>query len=195
MNILPRGLTLLEVVVSTTLFTVIMGVVVSSVLFFYRANTSSLEQSYQIDAARRGVEFMVRDLREVTTADDGSYPLSTIASTSITFYSDTDLDLGVERITYTLATSTLTRTVLDSAGVPPSYAGVGTTTVVSEYVRNLEEAEPIFRYYDEAGAEVTNYASVSAVRFVSVSLIVNVLPVRAPAEFTLRSSATLRNLR
>ncbi|MEK7613284.1 MAG: prepilin-type N-terminal cleavage/methylation domain-containing protein [Patescibacteria group bacterium] len=192
---LSRGLTLLETVVSTAIFSVVMVVVVSSVLFFYRANTSSLEQSYQINEARRGVEFLVRDVREATTADDGSYPLSSIASTSITFFSDTDLDLGVERITYTLATTTFTRTVLDSSGVPVSYAGVGTTTIVSEYVRNLEEEVPIFRYYDEEGIEITDYAAVSSVRFVGISLVVNVLPIRAPAEFTLRSSATLRNLR
>lgn len=195
MSRFQNGITLLETVVSVSLATLIMMVVVNSILFFYRANTSSIEQSYQIQNARRGVEFLVRDIREATTADNGSYPVSSIASTSVTFFSDTDLDLGVERITYQLSTTTFTRTVLDPSGSPASYTGMGTTTVVSEYVRNLEEEVPIFRYYDEAGSEITDYARVSDVRFVSVSLVVNVLPVRAPAEFTLRSSATLRNLR
>lgn len=190
-----RGITLIETVVSVSIFTVIMVVVVTSVLFFYRANSSSLEQSYQIDSARRGVEFLTRDIREATHGDDGSYPVSTIGPTSFTFYSDTDLDREVEQISYTLSGTTLSRTVKEPSGTPLSYAGVGTTTSVSLYVRNGEEGQPIFRYYDGAGSEVTNYQQVGDVRFVNVNLIVNILPVRAPEEFTLRSSATLRNLR
>lgn len=190
-----RGITLIEVVVSVSIFTVIMVVVVTSVLFFYRANSSSLEQSYQIDSARRGVEFLVRDVREATHGDDGAYPVATISGTSLTFYSDTDLDQDVEQITYALSGTTMTRTVKEPSGSPLGYSGVGTTTVVSLYVRNGEEGQPIFRYYDGAGAEVANYQAVGDVRFVSINLIVNILPVRAPEEFTLRSSATLRNLR
>jgi len=190
-----RGLTLIETVVSVSLFTIIMSVIVSSILFFYRANTSSLEQAYQIDNARRGVEFLVRDLREATHGDDGSYPIANIASTSISFYSDIDRDQDVERITYALSGTTLVRTTLGPSGSPPSYTGAGTTTSVSVYVRNLEENQPIFRYYDTDGIEVASYSDFGRVRFVSVSLVVNVLPIRAPAEFTLKSSATLRNLR
>lgn len=190
-----RGITLIEVVVSVSIFTVIMVVVVTSVLFFYRANSSSLEQSYQIDSARRGVEFLVRDVREATHGDDGAYPVAAIGGTSLTFYSDTDLDQDVEQITYALSGTTMTRTVKEPSGNPLGYTGVGTTTIVSLYVRNGEEGQPIFRYYDSAGAEVTAYQAVGDVRFVSINLIVNILPVRAPEEFTLRSSATLRNLR
>lgn len=190
-----RGITLIETVVSVSIFTMIMVVVVTSVLFFYRANSSSLEQSYQIDSARRGVEFLTRDIREATHGDDGSYPVSAIGPTSLTFYSDTDLDQDVEQITYTLSGTTLSRTVKEPSGTPSSYPGLGTTTPVSLYVRNGEESQSIFRYYDGAGSEITNYQEVGEVRFVSINLIVNILPVRAPEEFTLRSSATLRNLR
>lgn len=194
MNTRP-ALTMIEAVVTIGITSVIMVVIVNSVLFFYRANASSLEQSFQIESARKGVELMVRDLREVTTADDGSYPLASIASTSITFYSDTDLDASVEKITYTLSTTTLTRQVVDTTGNPSVYSGVGTTSVVSTYVRNLEESRPIFHYFMADGTEVASYADVNDVRFVEVNLVVNVLPIRAPQEFTLRSSATLRNLR
>ena len=190
-----RALTLLETVVSIGIISIIMTVIVSSVLFFYRANTSSLEQSFQIDNARKGVEFLVRDVREASHGDDGSYPLFAIGSTTLVFFSDTDSDASVEKITYALSGTRLSRTVVDSSGTPPSYGGAGTGASVSEYVRNLEEGQAIFRYYDTAGVEVTNYANIGDVRFVSVNLVVNVQPIRAPEEFTLRSSATLRNLR
>jgi type II secretory pathway pseudopilin PulG len=190
------GLTLIETVVSVGIIVIIMGVVVSSVLFFYRANSVTLEQSYEVDQARKGVSHLVRDLREATLADTGAYPLASLASTSLTFYSDVDGDTNVEQITYALiGTTTLTRTVLNSTGNPLAYTGVGSSTNVSQYVRNLEEGQPIFRYYDEDGAEISNYTDILRPRFVSITLIVNISPVRAPNEFTLRSSATLRNLR
>lgn len=190
-----RGLTLIEAVVAVGIFSISMSAIISSVIFFYRANTSSLEQSYQIDSARRGIEFLVRDLREATYGDDGTYPLSAIASTSITFYSDTDKDAVIERIRYSLQGTQLYRNVLDSSGTPPSYAGAGATSTVSIHVRNDEEAVPIFRYYDSGGIEITDYVQVDEVRSIIIDLIVNVQPVRKPEEFTLHSSATLRNLR
>ena len=192
---LHRGLTILETIVAVGIVSVIMIAIAGSIFFFYRANRSALEQSFQIDSARKGVEFLVQDLREATHGDDGSYPVGSIASTSITFFSDIDQDLTVEKITYTLATTTLSRTVVNASGVPLSYMGAGDTSVVSENARNLEEGQPIFRYYDTEGAEILTYGDIQKVRFISITLIVNIEPIRAPEEFTLRSSATIRNLR
>ncbi len=194
-RILPRGLTFLEMLITVGIVSLIMVAIVNSVLFFYRANNTSLEQSYQIDSARRGIESLVRDLREARHGDDGAYPVASIATSSITFYTDVGNDQNVERVTYTLVGTTLYRSMLVSSGSPPTYQGTPATSTVSVYVRNIEEGVPVFRYYDEEGGEITNVLEVGAVRFVSVSVVVNVLPTRAPEEFTLRTSATLRNLR
>ena len=167
-----------------------------SVLFFYRANTSSIEQAYQIESARRGIDLLVRDLREATYADDGSYLLAAIATSSLTFYADTDRDSSIEKIRYTLSGQQLWRNVTDSAGSPPTYTGASATSSVSDYVRNFGQNRPLFRYYDGTGAEIVNFATgIADVRSVSVDLVVNVVPVRAPGDFTLQSSATIRNLR
>ena len=191
-----RALTLLETIVTVSLFTVIMTSIIGSILLFYESNTSSIEQGFQVESARKGVEVMVREMREMTYGDDGTYPILSMASTSITFFSDTDRDDAIEQITYTLnSTTTLLRTVIEPSGTPIEYTGGGSTTPLSTYVRNLEESSSIFRYYDENGLEILDYNQVDEVKFVTVSLIVNILPVRAPQEFTLRSSATLRNLR
>lgn len=190
-----RGLTFVEMLVTVSIFAIVMIAIVESVRFFYRANTTAIEQSYQIDSARRGVEFLVRDVREARQGENGAHPIQTIGSTSIAFFSDTDADALVERIAYTLTGTTLFRHVVEPAGDPPDYSGLGATTTVSLYVRNEEEGAPLFRYFDAEGAEIVNYTSIGDVQSVSVSLIVNILPIRAPEEFTLRSSATLRNVR
>lgn len=190
-----RGMTLLEMLVAIALTSVIMIVLVNSVLFFYRANSTSLEQSYQIDSARRGIELLALDLRETMHGDDGSYPVAAIGTSSITFYTDVGNDQNIERVTYLLSGTTLLRGVLASSGSPRVYTGAAATSTVSEYVRNIEEDQPLFRYYDEEGVEITAMNQSGDVRFISISVIVNILPERAPEEFTLRTAATLRNLR
>lgn len=192
---MTRGLTLIETLVAIGIFSIIMISITNSIIFFYRANTSSLEQAYQIDSARRGLRFLVKDLREATYGDNGGYPIAHMASTSLTFYADTDKDTIIERIHYSLDGTNLYRNVLDSSGTPPTYSGGGATSTVSSYVRNAEEGVPLFRYYDAEGNEITNFIEVDEVRLVTVSIVVNILPIRAPEEFTLRSSATPRNLR
>lgn len=191
----PRGFTFVEILVTIAVFTIIMIAIVNSVLLFYRANSVALEQSFQVESARKGIELMVRDLREAVYGDDGAFPLSAIASTSITFYSDTDRDDATEKIRYELSENTLFRSVTDPSGSPPAYTGASATSTASNYVRNAEEAVPIFRYYNASGAEIADYGEIVDVVSITVSLVVNVRPVRAPQEFTLRSSATLRNLR
>jgi hypothetical protein len=173
-----------------------MVAVVESVLFFYRANTSSIEQAYQIESARHGIDTLVRDLREATYADDGSYPLASFATTSVTFYADTDHDSSIEKVKYVLSGVQFLRVVTQATGTPPTYTGGTSTSTMSDYVRNTEQNIPIFHYYDGSGAEVTDFANgIADVRSVSINLIVNVVPVRAPGDFTLQSSATIRNLR
>jgi len=188
-------MTLIEALIAISIFTILMITIISSIIFFYRANTSSLEQSYQIEDARKGVELLVRDIREATYGDNGAYLIASMSANSLTFYADTDKDDVIERIRYMLDGTTLYRNVLDSSGIPPSYTGSGATSTVSAYVRNIEEGTAVFTYYDSDGNVITDYLQVDEVRLVTVNLVVNILPIRAPEEFTLRSSATLRNVR
>jgi hypothetical protein len=192
----PRGLTFVEMLITVACFAIVMVAVTESILFFYRANTSSIEQAYQIESARRGINVLMGDLREATHADDGSYPLSSIASSSIVFYVDTDHDASVERIRYVLEGEKLFRVVTDAVGTPATYTGPSATSTMSDYVRNVEQGRQLFRYYGKNGGEITDFAGgIANVRSVTISLVVNVVPIRAPGDFTLQSSATFRNLR
>ena len=61
-------------------------------------------------------------------------------------------------------------------------------------MQNELEATTLFRYYDEDGVEVLDNIGIADVRYIVVDLVINVDPVRNPGEFTLRSSAALRNI-
>lgn len=192
-----RGFTFAEMIVVLALFSTLMLVIMASVASFYRYNAYTVAQSYQVEHARRGVEFLVRDLREMTFADNGAFPVVGMASTSITFYSDIDRDESVELVGYELDGTTLYKHIYDATGTPPAYSTStpDETIVISEYVQNALQAQPIFTYYDATGTVMTLPASLIEVRHIDVSLIINIDPIRDPGEFMLRSSATLRNLK
>jgi Tfp pilus assembly protein PilW len=195
MNKTARGMTFVEVLITVGIFGIIMIAIVDSVLSFYRANTSSIEQEYQVEHARKGAELIIRDIREATYADTGAYPLVMVTPSTIMFYSDTDSDGSIERIRYQLVGTTLYRNVTDSSGSPPAYTGGGATTTVSQFIRNNDEGVALFRYYDAANAEVTDPNSIATIVSVTASMIVDITQQHTPGKFTLKSSATLRNLR
>lgn len=173
------------------------GIALSGAIqYFYKSNAYLLEQTTALDSARRGVREAVSAIREASYGDDGSYPIENAATSSLTFYSDYDKDASVEKEKYVLQGSTLYRVVTNSGGSPPTYAGqpLGTTTIAT-YVRN-GTSTPLFKYFNQNGAQLTG-ANIdeSAIASVTITLMVDLNPQRAPNVFTLTEAATLRNLR
>lgn len=191
-----EGFTLIETIVTITLSTLVMGVVVSSIQYFYFSNRYTVEQSGAVRNAQKGVLTLVGDIREAHYSDEGAFPLVSVGSTTITFYSDTDDDDVIERMRYYLDGDTLMRGVQKSSGDPPIYSGnPETLSTVANYVRNEEQDTDIFEYYNAQGDLVTDYTNdITDIVFVRISLIVNVNPTLLPNELTLRSSASIRNL-
>ncbi len=192
-----KGFTLIEMIVVIALYTVIMFVVMNSIASFYQFNGYAIAQSYQITDARQGVDLMVRDLREMTYADDGTFPLVIMEDNRVGFYSDIDRDDSVEYVEYQLASTTLTKRIFNATGTPPIYSTTTPDTIVtlSEYVQNGLQADSVFVYFDESGNEATATSTITDIRYIRVSVIVNIDPIRDPGEFLLRSSASLRNLK
>lgn len=190
------GYTLVEMLVVIAISALVLAVITDSILSFYRSNTNTLEQAVQVDEGRRGADRMVRDLREVAYADDGTYPLYEIGTTSIIFYSDVDRDYSVERIRYWLSGTVLRKGVLNATGTPPAYNPADeAVSVISEYVRNASQGLPVFRYYNASSTEIAAGTATTSIAYVQVQLVVNVDPNRLPGEFTIRSNAAFRNLK
>ncbi|HEY4502500.1 MAG TPA: prepilin-type N-terminal cleavage/methylation domain-containing protein [Candidatus Paceibacterota bacterium] len=191
-----KGFTLIEMILVVGISSLVLGTIVSSVLYFYRTNAHAVEQVYAIEGARKGIEYLVRDLREATYADDGSYPFIAISDSEVFFYSDVDRDDSVERIRYRLVSGVLEKGVTKAHGNPATYSDVDELfSVISTSVRNEENNVPIFSYFDAGGTAIADFNNVTDVVFISVNLIININPARLPEDFTLRSSATIRNLK
>ncbi len=188
------GMTLIEMLVSIMVFVLAMTSIIATVRSFYRTNTYAVDQTSAVSSAQRGVESMVKAFREAAYSSNGAYPILTIGANDITFYADVDTDPFVERVRYFIQGTSLLRELTDPAGDPLVYGASQVSSVVSETVRNIEQGVTMFRYYDESGSEITNYAEIAEVRFIEMNVVVNVDPLRLPNQLILRSTAALRNL-
>ncbi len=187
-------MSIIEGVVWVAVFTLAMLALTSSVLYFYRTSNYTIQQGSAVSSAQRGIETMVRAIREVSYASNGAYPIVSIAANDIRFYADIDTDAGVEQVHYYLSDTSLLKGVIEPTGDPAVYTGAETVSTISNDVRNIVQSTSLFTYYDKNGAAVTNYAQIGAPRYISATLLVDVDPNRSPIPITLRSSAALRNL-
>lgn len=191
-----KGFTLVEMLTVIGVSSMITLAIFQSIVSFYQYNGYTIAQAYQVEYARRGTEQLVRDLREMTYADNGAFPLVQRGDYSIGFYSDIDRDASVEYIEYQLATTTLQKRVYNALGTPASYSTTtpSETHILSEYVQNEIQGNPIFVYYDSNGQVATSSTNMSDIAYVQISVIVNIDILRDPDQYMLRTSASLRNL-
>jgi type II secretory pathway pseudopilin PulG len=191
------GMTLVEAVVAIGIYSVLMLAVTSSITALYKFNAYALEQSNEVDNARRGVTQWNRDVKEMTTAEDGTWPVAIIAENKFGYYSDTDRDDSIEYVVYELASTTLYKHTHNPVGSPVAYDLVtpDTTEVLSEYVQNIPQATSTFHYYDNSGTQLASTSPIIDVRYIQIQVIVNIDPDRNPGEFMLRSSLAPRNLK
>jgi prepilin-type N-terminal cleavage/methylation domain-containing protein len=102
---IKKGFTLVESLVAVAIFALAMGAVVAFVLISYRTYGYTWQQSVAVNEARRGIEIMVKEIREAKTGDNGSYPIEVAQDKEFIFYSDIDGDGLTERVRYFLGTT------------------------------------------------------------------------------------------
>ncbi|OGG56689.1 hypothetical protein A3D71_03570 [Candidatus Kaiserbacteria bacterium RIFCSPHIGHO2_02_FULL_55_20] len=185
---------LLEAVVWVAVFTSAMLALTSSVLYFYRTSNYSVQQGAATASAQRGIDLMIRTIREASYASNGAYPVVSLGNNELKFYAEIDGDSGIELVHYYLSGTSLVRGTVEPSGDPFVYTGAEATSTVSDNVRNVILGTSLFSYYDKNGTLVSDYAKIGDVRYISATLLVDVDPVRSPTPLSLRSSAAMRNL-
>lgn len=183
-----RGFTLVETLVVVGLTSLIMGVLGSLLVFFYKSNAYVFQHASATLEARRGITETVRYVREASYPVDGSDPIQTAEASTLTLSADTDNDGELDEVTYTYQNGTLSRTI--------TLAGeaAATNATLSTSVRN-DASTPVFRYYDSIGAELAQPVDESLVSAIKMTLVIQIDTNRGPAAFTLTGDATLRNTR
>ncbi|MBU6214308.1 prepilin-type N-terminal cleavage/methylation domain-containing protein [Patescibacteria group bacterium] len=190
----PNGFTLVEALVVVSLTAIMSMAIASLIVMFYRTSGFTLENTKAINIARQGVEQAVRDIREATYGNDGSYLITSAGTSTIVMYSQADADAQVERVTYTLSNGTLYRSTAEPSGNPLSYTNpTYSTTTVSQSVTN-GTSTPLFQYYDTTSTEIFPPLNVTSISSVKITLIIDINTNATPLPFTLTGWAHLRNL-
>lgn len=188
-----KGFTLIETIITIVIFALLIGVVSGFVVLAYRTQSYSFQQSMAIGEARKGIETMVKEIREARGGDDGSYIIEKAKDYEFIFYSDIDKDEATERVRYFVEGTDFKKGVINPTGWPISYPSENEEIfVLSSYVRNLP---PIFRYFDGHSLELSVPARLKDTKLMRVHLVINVNPNRPPQDFVLESDVQIRNLK
>jgi len=193
-NGVKKGFTLIETILTIVIFALTMGAITSFVVLGYRTQSYTWQQSLAIGEARKGIEIMVKEIREARGGDDGSYIIEKADNFEFIFYSDIDKDAAAERVRYFIDGSNFEKGVIDPQGFPVQYPSANEQiSILSQYVRNQP---PIFHYYDGNGEELTELpARLKDTKLMKVYLVINVNPNRPPQDFVLESAVQIRNLK
>jgi len=189
-----KGFTLIETIMTIVIFAFVAGVISASVVMIYKTQGYSFQQSMAINEARKGIETMVKEIREARPGDDGSYIIENAENYQFIFYSDIDKDTVTERVRYFIDGSDFKKGVTEPTGWPIIYSPQNEEIfVLSQYVRNQP---PIFHYYDGNNNEIIELpARLKETKLMKVYLVINVNVNRPPQDLILESSVQIRNLK
>lgn len=188
-----KAFTLIETLIVIVIFVLVLGAMTALIIMGYQTHSFAFQQSQAIEEARRGIETMVKEVREARPGDDGSYIIERAEDFEFIFYSDIDKDGAIERVRYFVQGDEFKKGVIDPRGWPIKYKEEDEKFfLLSKYVRNQP---PIFRYFDGDLNELPPPARLKDSKLMQFYLEINVDPSRLPEDFSLQSAVQLRNLK
>jgi prepilin-type N-terminal cleavage/methylation domain-containing protein len=194
-----HGMTLVEIVVAMSIMVVVMIAVVAfeyNVLDYNRYSQVTLSN---VQDATNILKYMSRELRTMSPSANGSYPILSAATSSITFYSDIEGNGTKEQIRYYLSSTTLYRGVTEPSGSPQTYnLSNESTSIIVTGVRNATSSA-LFEYfnssYSGSGLPLTYPMAISSIRLVKINITIDSDPRRSPVPITYSTQVSLRNLK
>jgi len=194
-----RGVTLMEILVALGIFTLIVVSVVAVFLFSWKANRIVWEQLSTQNEGRKIVQDFINELRSATYSSIGAYPLETVSTTELVFYSNIDTDTYRERVRYFLNGTVLKKGVTKPSGAPLIY-DTG-NEIITELVHDVyNTTTPIFYYYNQnygytSSTPIEQPVGITEVRVIGFVLELEEDPTASPAPFRVETKAEIRNLK
>ena len=197
--IMKKGFTLVETLIALFIFslaTIVVGNFARDIFFYNSIAQSELEVEY---SGRKILNPIISEIRSATLSSVGGYPVESVATSSLVFFSNLDSDDKKERVRYFLQGTNLKKGVIKPTGIVNlvyNSANEVVTTVVSD-VRN--GTTPIFSFYDTnytgSSTPLTYPINIPTVRFVKISLVLDRDPNRLPNPVTVTTQVSIRNLK
>lgn len=153
------------------------------------------------EETRRVIKQFSTELRSASQGSDGSYPIASAASTSISFFADTDNNGIREKITYFASSTTLKKSVVVPTGSPLTYSTTSLGTVTTVISVLAATSTPIFTYYSKSydgtasSTALSSPIDIPSVRLVKIQVSLDRSAARAPAPVTMTTAVMIRNLK
>lgn len=192
-----RGFTIPEVLISS-LFVALIGIAFwstfrSTFMLSRRLQASlTIQQELQVLMRRFSAE-----VRSAAPSETGSFAIASASTTQLTFYTDSDNDGIVERIRYYIQGNQLRKGTLRPTGSPLAYTGSESTRTLVKNI--ISTTTPVFSYYSSTYAGTSTAlvqpVTVSAVRLIKMTLVVDDDTTQAPPPVESTTQVTVRTLK
>jgi len=187
------------------IFAVVIASIIGFVITTFAKDILSLNSSAQSSMTamlegRKILSVMVTELRSTIPSALGSYPIESVATSTVVFFADVNSDDVADRVRYFLDPVTLSvkRGVILASGSPPAYTEQESFSTLITDISN-GASTPLFDYYDgnytESSLPLSMPVNILDVRLVKITIKIERDPNRAPELTTLTSQAALRNLK
>jgi prepilin-type N-terminal cleavage/methylation domain-containing protein len=193
-----KGFTLIEIIVTIGIFSVIMGAVslFSRDIFYYNNIFSGGLTSY--DEAKKILQPVASEIRSASSSSLGGYSIEMADDNNFIFFTDIDGDGLKERVRYFLDNNTFKKGIIIPSGSPLQYLSINET--ITDVVNDIiNDTIPIFTYYDTSyngsSDPLSTPISISNIRLVKITLIIDADPNRPPAPMTVTTEVNIRNLK
>ena len=195
-----QGFTLIELIISISIFAILIFVVIGLFLNVFSQPEQDLMAIDIIDKARIVTSDFSNEIRNAATGNDGSYALNQASDSEIIFYSNyRSSGTAVNRIRYYSSNNNLYKGVIAPSGSPLFYNPA--SEIVTTLLTDLEnESEPVFYYYngdyDGSGDPLSQPINLNEVKFVKISLILPRYTIEnSDSTFLINSASAIRNLK
>jgi hypothetical protein len=201
-----RGQSLFELVAVVTILGIVLTMVYQGINSAGQALGGTEKRLANLDEARILMAVSTKDVRTATRLTAGTSPFTLADKREVIFYANLNnngasasvVNNGPRRVRiYVDPSSQLIEEVVkpDASSVPPAYTynGAATKRFVGRFVAN-PASEPIFRYYDTNGDELTN-VPLSATDRLAVNSVKITLSIRKSTTFPIASTTLINTVR
>jgi len=201
-----RGQTMFEVVTVVIILGVVLMFVYQGINSAQQAIGGTEKRLANLDEARTLMAVSTKDVRTATRLQAGTSPFNLADKREIIFYANLNndgssgsvVDNGPRRVRiFVDSTSQLIEEVVKpgAASVPPAYTYLGSPTrrFVGRYVANAVN-QPIFRYFDTNGVELTA-TPLSATDRLAVNSVQITLSIRRSTTFPISNTTLVNTVR
>ncbi len=193
-----KGFSTVEIIITMSIL-----VIISIALITFQINIFSLNKLNNVnlisqEGARRILKTMSSEIRSMLPSNLGAYALEQTATSSLTFFTNTDNDQLIERVRYFLENDTLKKGIIKPTGNPLTYnSNNETITYLAHNIANATTS--IFSYYDSTydgtSEPLIQPVESSQVRLIKIYITIDNNPSLPPGPLFMTTQVSIRNLK